>query len=406
MAHTESEAQIPPQSQSHHVTLPGETAGAFGDIGTFAPLAVTLISVNGLNPTMVFGIAGCLYLYCGIYYRLPIPVQPLKSLSALAIALGVSSTVVGAAGLIMGVSLLIFGLTGLAGLLAKLFTRPLVRGIQLGVGIILVRTGAGMISNLCLPSDGSYLADVHFPAWTWNLLLAAPTGGILLALLGSRKFPAGVLVVLFGIFSGLLINRAPALGFGPVIPTLIFPNQEELWQALFWLALPQLPLTLTNSVVATKDTAVTYFGSAASRVTARALTMGLGLANLVAGMTSGMPVCHGSGGLTAHYRFGARSGLSVMIIGSLLIVIALAFGPSAVALCQVLPAPVLGVLLVYVGGAHALLVRDVQGFGDWAIVLATGVLGGITGHNGYGLAAGLFVLAIVAAVRFFRRKRN
>lgn len=374
---------------SNPAALPGfrfdlrELAGGLGDIGTLVPLAILLITVNRLNPSVVFGVAGLAYVLSGAYYRIPMAVQPLKSFSSLAIALGLGASVIGAGAVVMGAALLLLGLTGAADWIARAIPKPLVRGIQLGVGIILIRVGAAFATD---PVPG-------LPGWAAPAI-AAGTGVLILLFVESKRFPAGVLAVAAGLAAGVVIFGFPPLAFGPVAPEFRLPTREDLWTASVLLVLPQLPLTLTNSVTATVDVARLYFGEGARRVTGRALTVGLGAANVAAGLAGGMPICHGSGGVTAHHRFGARTGGSVILVGSFLVLLALAFGPAIAGFCRTIPRPVLGAMMVYVGVAHALLVRDVRGGWAWATVLATGGVGGVMNHNGYGLAAGLVVAGL------------
>ena len=73
------------------------------------------------------------------------------------------------------------------------------------------------------------------------------------------------------------------------------------------LVVPQVPLSFANSCLATADAARVYFGKAAERVRPGRLATTFGSADLLAGAISGMPVCHGAGGMTAHYAFGART---------------------------------------------------------------------------------------------------
>lgn len=360
-----------------------EIAGALGDLGTLVPLSILLITVNGLNPSVVFGVAGLAYVLAGSYYRIPMAVQPLKSFSSLAIALGLGASVIGAGAAVMGAALLLLGLTGAADWIARVIPKPLVRGIQLGVGVILIRVGAAFSIDP-VPT---------LPAWAAPAM-AAGTGILILLFVENKRLPAGVLAVVAGLAAGLIIFGIPSIAFGPVIPAIRMPTGADLWSASILLVLPQLPLTLTNSVTATHDVARLYFGEGARRVTGRALTTGLGVANLAAGLAGGMPICHGSGGLTAHHRFGARTGGSVILVGSLLLLLALAFGPAIAGFCRTIPRPVLGAMMVYVGAAHALLVRDVRGGWAWATVVATGGVGGVMNHNGYGLAAGLIVAGL------------
>lgn len=373
-----------------------EIAGAFGDIGTLLPLAVLVVRVNELNPTVVFGVVGAAYVLSGLYYRIPMSVQPLKSFLALAIGLGLSAPVIGAGALIMGGSLLVLGLTGAAGWLVKVIPKSLVRGIQLGVGLILVQVGTSMAVRLSGPSANS--AVWMAPA------LAAVTGILLLVLARSRRIPAGLMAAAFGLIAGILLTGLPPLRWGPVMPEFRLPSGTLLGQAAVLLVLPQLPLTLTNSVAAVVDVARLYFGPAARRVTPRALTVGLGAGNLAAGFALGMPICHGSGGVTAHWRFGARTGASTIFLGALFLFVAVGLGPVAADLCRVMPEGVLGALMIYVGAAHCALIRDTRGAAEWAVVLATGITGGVTRHNGYGMAAGLVLLAVLWAAR--RRGRS
>jgi SulP family sulfate permease len=86
----------------------------------------------------------------------------------------------------------------------------------------------------------------------------------------------------------------------------------------------------------------------------------MGIINIPAGFMAAMPMCHGAGGLAAHYRFGARTGGSNLIIGTACIVLALVFGKVALDLITIIPQSVLGVLLVFAGIELALLARDIK----------------------------------------------
>lgn len=363
-----------------------ELAGAVGDLGTLLPLSILLITVNRLNPTVVFGLAGATYLLAGLYYRVPMAVQPLKSFSALAIGLGLGAPLIGSGALVMGAALLLLGATGLAGWLTRIIPKSLVRGIQLGVGLVLIRAGSRMTVGLM---GEPWVA----PA------LAAGTALIVLVFLRSRRWPAGLLAVAFGGAAGLWLNGLPAPALGPLRPEFLVLSWHDLGAAALLLALPQLPLTLTNSVAATRDVAETYYGEEARRVTPRALAVGLGLVNVAAGFVHGMPLCHGSGGMTAHYRFGARTGGASIFLGAALLAAAVGLGPMVADLCRLMPAPVLGVLMVYVGASHGFLIRDTRGLADWLVVLVTGVVGGVTNHNGFGMAAGVGVLLLAWIAR-------
>jgi SulP family sulfate permease len=124
-----------------------ELAGAFGDLGTLLPIVVGMILINKLSPSTVFLAFGLFYIATGYYYRLPVPVQPLKAVGAIAIAYPalITEPVIGASGIIFGALLLLFALTGIVDTLAKLFTQPVVRGIQLSLGLVFLKKGIELI---------------------------------------------------------------------------------------------------------------------------------------------------------------------------------------------------------------------------------------------------------------------
>ncbi len=100
-------------------------------------------------------------------------------------------------------------------------------------------------------------------------------------------------------------------------------------------------------------------------------------------------MCHGAGGLTAHYRFGARTAAAGLIIGSLLVVLALGFGSGAVQLLGLIPYPVLGVMLGVVGAQHALLARDCRRLEEISVVVTVALLTLILSNLAIGFAAGI-----------------
>jgi SulP family sulfate permease len=132
----------------------------------------------------------------------------------------------------------------------------------------------------------------------------------------------------------------------------------ELQMVLPLLVVPQFALTFGNSIVATENTARILYGEQARRVTVRALSLSIGIVNLAGAMIMAAPLCHGSGGITAHYRFGARTPKSSYVIGGVCLGLAL-FGRAAVGMLNLIPLAVLGVFLVYVGLQHAAYLRDI-----------------------------------------------
>src|SRR5437868_5074212 len=118
---------------------------------------------------------------------------------------------------------------------------------------------------------------------------------------------------------------------------------HTFWTALTLLVIPQVPFSFANSCLATADAARVYFGRAAERVRPGRLATSFGAANFLSAAIGGMPVCHGAGGMTAHYAFGARTGGAPLAMGGSLVVLAVGTGSGLAALltafCTALAAP-------------------------------------------------------------------
>jgi sulfate permease, SulP family len=331
-----------------------DVAGAFGDIGVLFPIAIALITLNHLNPTAVFLAAGLTYILAGRYFQIPIAVQPFKAVAAIALAMSLSPSAIASAGLLMGVLLLLIAITDLATQLAKLFSLPIVRGIQLGLGLLLAREGLRLM--LGPKSSLTFGGGASIAAWE----IALGGAAILLLLQGSRRLPAALALLIAGMVLGLAAHwgRLPSLAFGLVPIQLLHPQWNELRSVIFLLVVPQFALTFGNSIVATENTAQILYGAQSRRVTVRGLSFSIGIVNVLTAFLQGAPLCHGSGGITAHYRFGARSPKSSYLIGGVCLALAL-FGRAAVGLLYLIPMAILGVFLVYVGIQHAAYLRDI-----------------------------------------------
>ena len=371
------------------------------------PLAVALITVNGLPATSVFFGVGVAYVLTGLVYRLPLPIQPLKAVAAIAIAEGLSGSTVVAAGWLMGLLLLLLAATGAARWLTRLFTRPVIRGIQLGLGLMLVRSGLSLVSRAQIVPGGAErvvrLASRPIPV---GWLLAAGAALLLGWAVRRRRWPAFLVILLFGalvaVTLGGVANDLGQVRLGLSLPRPILPSVSDLATASVLLVLPQIPLTLGNAVFATADTARTYFGTSARRVTPRALLTTMGFSQIVAALFGGVPVCHGSGGLTAHHKMGARTGLAPVLMGSLCLALALFIDGNVLPVVALIPYPVLGALLAFVGVQHGLLVRDVRGRSEAGVVLVIASVGVATGNLAFGFGVGIVLQQVLALLSRLR----
>ncbi len=342
-----------------------ELSGAVADLGVLIPIAVALIVKNGLSATSVLLPAGGLLLLVAAVYRLPVPVQPLKALGAIAIAQGLGADEIAAAAILMGVIFLVIGSTGLVDFAGRAFPKPLIRGVQLTVGLLFLKIAWGLVSD----PPSSFSAYALAPAW------AVPLGILVVALAALlRRRPVTLALVGIGL-AAMLMRAGDGLVLGPSAITVPSLDSATFWTAFTVLVIPQLPLSFANSCLATADAAKTYFGDAAARVKPGRLAMTLGSANIAAGTISGMPVCHGAGGMTAHYAFGARTWRAPAALGAALVVVALGVGAGLAAVLPAFPLPILAGLLAVAGLLHIGLLRDLRGVRAWAIALLIGGLG-------------------------------
>jgi len=349
-----------------------ELAGSLGDLGTLLPIVVGMILINRLSPTTVFLAFGLFYLMTGLYYRLPIPVQPLKAVGAIAIAYPnqITESVIGAGGILFGLLLLVLSLSGMVDRLAKLFTQPVVRGIQLALGLIFLKKGIELIVTQKVFLSG---VDGKLSEYPINLVMGFIVFALVLALLDNKKFPAALAALAFGIIAGLALGgfQGQSFSLGPTRVELISPSFGDYWTAFIMLILPQVPLTIGNACVGTADMCGSVFPNSPllSRTKAGRFALTMGLANLPAGLFGAVPMCHGTGGLAAHYRFGARTGGAPVMIGIFFVVLALVLGELGFAILALLPNSVLGVLLIFAGLELCPLVRSLQSNEEFFVAL-------------------------------------
>jgi predicted benzoate:H+ symporter BenE len=314
-----------------------ELAGACGDLGTFIPHVIGAIAVAGLAPAGILVGFGAFFIASGLYYGLPMAVQPMKAVSAVLVTGQVGPGEVAAAGLLLGAVLLVLGLTGTIGWLARAIPQSVSSGLQLGLGIAMGALGLELmwrtpwLGVFALVLLGGLMLVRRFPAAPAMLVAAVAVG----ALAGEVRLPQGMSFA----WSGLALSA---------------PTLAETWRALELLVVPQLPLTLTNAVIVTALVCRDLFPAAAGRASERNLALSTGAANLLLAPLGALPMCHGAGGVQAQYRFGARTGLAPVALGAVLLVFGLGFAASAASLFAAIPIGAVGVLLLVAGADLAI----------------------------------------------------
>ena len=375
--------------------ITGDVSGALADLGILVPLTAALVVVNGLDVGSVLLLAGLLVVSAGLVFRIPFPVQPLKALTALAVAQRLGPDVIHAADLEIGIVLMLMSLTGLATLMSKLFTKPVVRALQFGVGWLLVVTAVKLVVN-------PPAVFVNSPSSRTGLLLAAATVVVVVIAAWRRWYLLSIALVVAGVIVTLLVEQ-PSFG-GPSIdlPTFSIPPWSVFGTAFVLLVIPQIPLTYGNAVVGVSDLAREQFGERARRVSPARVALVCGLGNVASATFGGMPMCHGSSGLSAHVRMGAQTWKMNAMLGGTLITLGVFFSDQVLEMFGLLPVWVLGGFLAYAGIRHAMLVLDLEPI-QIALAIAAAAVGIWTSNLAYTTA---IALVIAQAPLVYNRIRN
>ena len=272
-----------------------EFAGAFGDLGTFIPFVVGYITLNKMDPLGILVAFGLFKIFVGLYFRTPVPIQPMKAIGGMAIAHAgtISHGMIWGSGIFTGLFWLLMGLTGAITWIQKVTTKPVVRGIMLGLGLSFVIEGLNMMKGEPLFAIGGV--------------------ALTLFLLNSKRFPAMLVLLAYGIILAFiqkpgLVEELSQISIRFRFPELTFARMswKELLAGFVILGLPQAPLTLGNAIIGTVAENNEYFPD--RKITAKKISIDHGVMNLISTLIGGVPLCHGAGGMAGHIRFGARTG--------------------------------------------------------------------------------------------------
>jgi predicted benzoate:H+ symporter BenE len=323
-----------------------ELAGAFGDLGTLIPFVIGYIAVMKIDPLGILFMFGASQIAVGLYYKTPIPVQPMKAIGGAAIASGgaMSAGMICGAGLFTGLFWFLVGATKTVNIATKLAAKPIIRGIVLGLGLLFITEGVKMMrENPWLGGIGLVLT---FALLTW------------------QRFPAMFALLLLGGGAAYVLDPARAHEVLSIHPSFRLPeftfarmSWEDFVKGSLLLAIPQLPLTIGNAVIAIRAENNQLFPD--RPVTDRMMAVSQGVINLLSAPFGGIPLCHGAGGMAGHVRFGAHTGGSLVMLGGITTTLALFFSNSVGLLFQIFPKAVLGVILFFAGAELAISTRDI-----------------------------------------------
>ncbi|CAN7065876.1 hypothetical protein Bca4012_102385 [Brassica carinata] len=406
--------------------LSSELSGAVGDLGTFIPIVLTLTLVSNLDLSATLIFTGFYNIATGLLFDIPMPVQPMKSIAAVAVSETphLTPSQIAAAGASTAATLLLLGATGAMSFLYNIIPLPVVRGVQLSQGLQFAFTA---IKYVRYDYDTATLKPSSSPrSWLGldGLILALAALLFIILSTGSgtdrdcagdgdfaesssnetqsrhrrrlrflSSIPSALIVFLVGLV--LCFIRDPSifkdLKFGPSKFKILKITWEDWKVGFVRAAIPQIPLSVLNSVIAVCKLSNDLFDKELSATT---VSVSVGVMNLIGCWFGAMPVCHGAGGLAGQYRFGARSGLSVIFLGVGKLIVGLVFGNSFVRILSQFPIGILGVLLLFAGIELAMASKDMNTKEDSFIMLVCAAVS-MTGSSaalGFGCGVVLYLL--------------
>lgn len=323
-----------------------ELAGAFGDIGTDFPLIVGMILTAGLDACSVLVMYGFMQMMTGLIYQRPMPVQPLKAVAAIVITKKLAGPVLYGGALSIALIMFLLTISGALGWLARNIPKCIIRGIQLGLGM-----------SLAILALKDYVGRDGVNGY----LLAAASFMLVLFFLPNRRFPAALIVLGAGFIYAFLFKIHIVelkTGFGFHLPSFHVPTSQDILSGFLLLAIPQVPLSLGNSILATRQINDDLFPQ--RPLTIRKIGLTYSSMNFISPLFGGVPVCHGSGGMIGHYTFGARTGGSLLIYGGMYVILGLFFSQGLSKIINIFPMPVLGVILFIESLALMTLIKDLD----------------------------------------------
>ena len=359
-------------------------AACFADLGIILPLVLAMTITAGMNTGLVLMGLGVFALASGLIYRRPVPAQPMKVVAALTIVGQMDQQAVMATGILIGITVLVLGITGWAGQLKKLVSSTIMLGIQTALAVILLITAIPFIKETVIPAIA--------------LLI------IFVLLKNTRAHPVAFIAILAASLSiywqtPQTTSDAPILEL--VIPVLSWPALDSMLTAFNVAFFPQLALTLTNALFLTAVIAHDYYPNDKPPINENRLALSTGGLNLLLAPFGAIPMCHGASGLVAYHAAGGRSGMPLIVLGLVFLILGLMTGPAASYYLSLLPKPVFGILLL-ITATYMLAPKKLVNLSPWSMltVLLVTVIGVIYSMLAGLLAGMLFEYTINQVIRF------
>ncbi|MCP5104758.1 MAG: hypothetical protein GY950_15340 [bacterium] len=377
-----------------------EWSGAFGDIGLLLPLAFAFCIFNGFSPGKLFFLFGLAYLVTGFYYKVPVAVQPLKAIAVIAIVGGYQPDQLASTAFFYGIIFIFISAAGVLRFLQPLFTPAIVRGIQVGIGLILIHKAIALTLE-----KGLFLGWERTDTLL-SVIILVLTVLVLWFFQFRKQVPVSIFLIIGSILLSFLLGvtvRTDTFTNGPLLAVTV-PDFGFLVNSLIFLIIPQLPLTIGNAVYAASDICRHLWKERARRVSPTKLGFSIGILNVFIGLFGGFPVCHGSGGMAAHHQFGGKTGGTTMIIGAILVLVAVVSPVSH--FIFYIPIPVMGALLFITGLKMAYLAKSFARKKELIVIIAMAAIAFFTRNLLIAVLAGMVLerlLKLMAGWKWFAK---
>ena len=361
-----------------------EWSGAVGDLGTLLPLIFALVIYNEYPVSRILLLVGIIYMLTGWIFKVPVSVQPLKAMAVIALAHGFSIDFLSTTAFFYGFLLILLSITGIITWLQNWISVAIIRGIQLGIGLILAQKAIELVL------DKGFLMFTPNNELIVNLCIFLIVFSVILYFQHKTNIPIALIMIALSIPVILFSYKIPT---DFVSDTKLFefnmPDTSLLLNGLIYLIIPQLPLTLGNAIFAASDSCHSLWGNQANRVSPSRLGLSIGLSDLFIGLFGGFPVCHGAGGIAAHAQFGGKTGGTTIIIGMILIITAVL--KPLTGILFLIPVPILGAMLLFDSWRMIILFRKSTNKIEIGIALVVGVISFLTRNLALALVIGILL---------------
>lgn len=326
--------------------------------------------------------------------------------------------------LLSGVMLILMGLFRL-GFLANFLSHPVISGFITASAILIA---AGQMRHILgIAGAGDALPEILYSLWqnleTTNLITAGIGLTVVVFLVGSRKYLSRFLISLsmHEKYAGMLAKAAPILA---VAATIIVADKfmlgskgvalvGEIPQGLPSVGLPSFSLGLVSALVLpallisivgfveSVSVAQTLAAKRRQRIDPNQELIGLGAANLAAGISSGYPVTGGFARSVVNFDAGAQTPAAGVFTAAGIAVAAIYLTPLLASLPQATLAATIIVAVFSLVDLRAIKRVFLYSRSDFAAMAATIAITLLSGVE-YGIVAGVFLSLLLHIYRTSR----